>query len=158
MKVNILHMPNTSAQMTLENATTKTKKVAVLGASGYAGLELLEILESNPYLKVRWAGAHSEAGRPVQALAPQRAPLQLEPLESCPLDEVEAVLLGLPHGRSQEWVARAYAAGCTVVDLSADYRLNSQATYEKVYEVPPHAPRVVARGRLRSYRDSSRQD
>lgn len=140
MKVNILHKPETDP----EKLSSKIVQVAVLGASGYAGLELLQLLEAHPYMKVRFAGAHSEAGRPVKALDPQRSDLQLEAMDRCPLDEVEAVLLALPHGRAQEWVWRAYSAGCTVVDLSADHRLSDPTTYERVYQVEHSHPELVA--------------
>lgn len=124
-------------------SSTEATRVAVLGASGYAGLELLRLLEGHPRLQLYWAGAHSEAGQSARNLDPQLADFPLNPLAECPFDEVQAVFVALPHGHSQSWVHKAYQAGCTVVDLSADYRLSQVDTYEKVYEVKHAHPELL---------------
>jgi N-acetyl-gamma-glutamyl-phosphate reductase len=101
------------------NAATS---VAVLGASGYVGRELIGLLDGHPDVGV--------------ALATSESDRQVEGHETVPLAEVERrwdaadlVFSCLPHGVSAPAVARAKAAGRRVVDLSADLRLSDQAVY-----------------------------
>ncbi|MCU0623412.1 MAG: N-acetyl-gamma-glutamyl-phosphate reductase [Gemmatimonadaceae bacterium] len=93
--------------------------VGVLGASGYAGRELVGLLLGHPVLTLAFATAHSQQGetvrfgpRAVTFTAPEHADLSAVPL----------VFSSLPHGASVEWVRRARTAGAKVVDLSHDLR------------------------------------
>ena len=93
--------------------------VGVLGASGYAGRELCQLVLRHPALELTFATANERrgqlatiAGRDVRFVAGDDAPLAA----------AELVFSALPHGASAEWVARATAEGCRVVDLSSDLR------------------------------------
>jgi N-acetyl-gamma-glutamyl-phosphate reductase len=100
--------------------------VGVLGASGYAGRELCELVVRHPSLSLGFASANERRGEcmrvgpvAVTLVAPEDAPFASTPL----------VFSALPHGVSGEWVGRARAAGARVVDLSADLRLDPSVPY-----------------------------
>jgi N-acetyl-gamma-glutamyl-phosphate reductase len=109
-------------------------RVGIYGASGYAGMDLVDILKAHPRVDLRYAGSNSYAG--------QRVPgtdLRYVKLDDIPLDQLDAVFLALPHGVSAETAAKAAAAGCAVIDLSADLRLDSAESYQQWYgHVHPH--------------------
>jgi N-acetyl-gamma-glutamyl-phosphate reductase len=109
-----------------EYATT----VAVLGASGYSGAELLRLLAGHPRLEVSFLGAHDAAGRPVGEVFPHLAPFahcRYEPLDALDPSSVEAALLALPPGMSATLVPALVEAGVRVVDLAGDFRLPAEA-------------------------------
>jgi len=106
--------------------------VAVAGASGYAGGELLRILAGHPDFSVRVATAHSQAGKPLAGVHPHLASLDLALTETDPrvLDEADLVFLALPHGES---AALAKRLTTKIVDLGADFRLRDAAQWERYY-------------------------
>jgi N-acetyl-gamma-glutamyl-phosphate reductase len=112
--------------------------VAVVGASGYTGGELLRLLAGHPYMKIAAVTSEQSAGKPVAAMFPSLAsvvPLTFETLAPDTLAKrVDAVFLALPHTKSLQPVATCVAAGKRVVDLSADYRLKDPAVYENWYQ------------------------
>ncbi len=116
----------------------ETIKVAVVGASGYTGGELLRLLAGHPKMKIAAVTSEQSAGKPVSALFPSLAsvvPLTFEALAPESIAKrVDAVFLALPHTKSLQPVAACIAAGKHVVDLSADYRLKDQAVYETWYK------------------------
>jgi N-acetyl-gamma-glutamyl-phosphate reductase len=101
---------------------------AVLGASGYTGLELVRLLGRHPVLSLRWATSESGAGEPVPGTA-----LRYVPASAVPLGEAGLVFVCLPHGEAGAWALRAREAGAAVVDLSADLRMDRSSA---VYGVP----------------------
>jgi N-acetyl-gamma-glutamyl-phosphate reductase len=111
--------------------------VAVVGASGYTGAELVRLLLGHPRVALAGLYAHRHAGEPVAAHFPQFAGRLDEKFLRYSADDVAArarvAFLGLPHGESVA-VARDLAArGVTVLDLSADFRLRSPAVYAEWY-------------------------
>lgn len=109
-------------------------RVGVYGASGYAGLDLVEILAKHPRVELVFAASNSYAGQPVPGTA-----LRYVRMDDVSLDDLDAVFLALPHGVSAETAARAIAAGCAVIDLSADLRLDTPEAYERWYgHTHPH--------------------
>ena len=96
--------------------------VGVLGASGYVGQELLQLLTRHPGASVVFATAESAAGE-------RRDGVELLPIADAPLGRAEIVLSALPHGVSARYVQEARAAGKRAVDLSADFRLSPEAVY-----------------------------
>jgi len=114
--------------------------VAIAGASGYAGGELLRLLAGHPELEVRTVTAHSNAGQPLTAVHPQlRSYAGLTLAETSPesLAGHDVVFLALPHGASAA-VAAQLAPDTLVVDAGADHRLESAADWERFYH-SPHA-------------------
>ena len=114
-------------------------RVAVAGASGYAGGELLRLIAGHPEFELVAATAHSQAGTPVARVHPQLTGLDL-PLgatDAATLSDADLVFLALPHGQSAA-LADQLPAGVRVVDLGADFRLADAALWQRYYG-GPHA-------------------
>ncbi len=114
-------------------------RVSIAGASGYAGGELLRILEVHPHFEVVAAAAHSSVGERVDSLHPALAPSPIGSLELCSTsaDQLEAdiVFIALPHGQSAQLAAELLAANPNqmIVDLGADFRLGDPQAWERYY-------------------------
>ncbi|MFI2032041.1 N-acetyl-gamma-glutamyl-phosphate reductase [Streptomyces buecherae] len=117
-----------------------TVRVAVAGASGYAGGEVLRLLLGHPEVEIGALTGNSNAGQSLGALQPHLGPLAervLEPTEARRLAGHDVVFLALPHGQSAE-VARELGPEVLVVDCGADFRLRQAADWEAFYG-SPHA-------------------
>ncbi|MHB8893896.1 MAG: N-acetyl-gamma-glutamyl-phosphate reductase [Candidatus Geothermincolia bacterium] len=134
-------------------------KAAVIGASGYTGVELLRILWGHPQFEVSVATANQYAGEPVGSLYPSLAiqyPGKFEKYHIELLEGCDIAFSGLPHGESMKVVAEAASLGIKVVDLSADFRLTA-SEYAEWYEVEHSAADLLegaAYGLPELYRDS----
>ncbi|MEM6905569.1 MAG: N-acetyl-gamma-glutamyl-phosphate reductase, partial [Pseudomonadota bacterium] len=105
--------------------------VAILGASGYTGAELIRLIATHPTLRVAALTADRKAGMALGEVFPHLAHLDLPPLiriDDLALDGVDLVFCALPHGTTQEVIA-ALPRDQKVVDLSADFRLRDPAVY-----------------------------
>ncbi|AXH36377.1 N-acetyl-gamma-glutamyl-phosphate reductase [Humibacter sp. BT305] len=112
-----------------------TYSVAIAGASGYAGGEILRLLASHPEFEVRTVTAHANAGQPLLAAHPHLrsyAGLTLVDTTVENLRGHDVVFLALPHGKSGE-LADALSDARLVVDCGADHRLTSGADWERFY-------------------------
>jgi N-acetyl-gamma-glutamyl-phosphate reductase len=123
-------------------------RVAVLGASGYSGLELLRLVLRHPRLELAVATSEQRAGAPVGEAFPSLrglVPLRFEALapETLP-GRVDVAFSCLHHGTAAPAVTALRDAGVPVVDLSADFRLRDLATYEHWYG-PHKEPRLFGR-------------
>ena len=110
-------------------------KTAVIGASGYAGGELLRLLAIHPHFEVTVVSAHSNAGEPVTSVHPQLqsyAGRNFVTADSIDFSVIELVFLALPHGESAALISKI-PAHVRIVDLGADYRLEDPAQWEKYY-------------------------
>jgi N-acetyl-gamma-glutamyl-phosphate reductase len=108
---------------------------AVAGASGYAGGELLRLIDAHPDLSVDVVTAATNAGERVTALHPhlqQFAGRTFEPTDAARLAGVDVVFLALPHGHSAK-IAAQLPDAVLVVDLGADHRLRDAAKWEQYY-------------------------
>lgn len=115
-------------------------RVAVSGASGYAGGEVLRLLTSHPYVDIGSITAHSNAGQKLGGLQPHLHALAdrvLEPTDVDVLRGHDVVFLALPHGASAE-IAAQLPDETLVIDAGADHRLSDSAMWEKFYG-SPHA-------------------
>ncbi len=113
---------------------------AIAGASGYAGGELLRLIDAHPDLSVDVVTAGSNAGERVTALhphLPQFAGRTFEPTDAARLAGADVVFLALPHGHSAK-IAAQLPDAVLVVDLGADHRLRDGAKWEQYYG-GPHA-------------------
>jgi N-acetyl-gamma-glutamyl-phosphate reductase len=109
--------------------------VAVAGASGYAGGELLRLLAMHPEFTVTTVTAFSNAGQPLIALQPHlRSLAHLELVETTPenLAGHDVVFLALPHGKSGA-ITAALPEGTLVVDCGADHRLTDEDAWSRFY-------------------------
>ncbi len=119
------------------------KSVAIVGASGYTGGELLRILSVHPHVEVKVVTSREYAGKPVYYAHPHlrgiyKATLKfkkLEKPEELPdvVGDVDLVFLALPHKVSLHYVPKALEMGIKVIDLSADYRLKRTEDYKLWY-------------------------
>src|SRR6185295_11448450 len=112
-----------------------TTTVAVAGASGYAGGELLRLLLGHPEVEIGALTAGSNAGETLGSLQPHLLPLAERVLEPTDLDTLaghDVVFLGLPHGQSGE-IAAQLGDDVVVIDCGADFRLADPAAWERFY-------------------------
>ncbi len=122
--------------------------VGILGASGFAGSELLRLLASHPELEVRLAGAETQAGTRVADLYPNLAAAYPDlvftaaTVDDC--DGLDLVFLGLPHGLSQAIVPQLRGRVKWIVDAAADFRLKDPALYVTWYDQEHPAPELLA--------------
>ena len=112
-------------------------KVAIMGATGYAALELIKILLRNPDVEIVALTSRQDGSPPISEIHPcleGRLDLRCEVLKPAEIAErAEFVFCALPHVASMEVIPDLLADGCRVIDLSADYRLSDPAVYEKWY-------------------------
>ena len=110
-------------------------KTAVIGASGYAGGELLRLLATHPVFEVTVVSAHSNAGEQVTSVHPQLqsyAGREFVTADSIDFTAIELVFLALPHGESAAMITKL-PSHLKIVDLGADFRLEDPAQWEKYY-------------------------
>lgn len=129
-------------------AAAKPARVAVVGATGYTGMECLRYLAGHPGVHLCWLGSASHAGEPVAEALPALAGLDL-PVLSAPdpravAGRAEVAILALPHGAAMEWVPPLLEAGLRVIDLGADFRLRDPDAYARWYHRPHQAPALLA--------------
>ena len=119
------------------------KRIAVAGASGYAGGELLRLLLGHPDVEIGALTGASNAGQPLGVLQPHLVPLADRMLVETSVETLsghDVVFLALPHGQSGEIAARLGEADpdTVVIDCGADFRLADPAAWERFYG-GPHA-------------------
>lgn len=123
--------------------------VAVLGASGFVGAELLRLCAAHPQLRPVRLFGDSQAGQALEAVHPHLAlaypEAMIERYDPALLDGVELVFAALPHGQSQTIAPGLIARGVRLVDLGADFRLASADDYERWYREPHGAPELLER-------------
>ncbi|CAB4763812.1 unannotated protein [freshwater metagenome] len=110
-------------------------RVAVAGASGYAGGELLRHLLAHPEVEIGALTGASNAGQPLGALQPHLVPLADRVLEETTTEVLsghDVVFLALPHGQSGA-VAAELGEGTVVIDCGADFRLQDPAAWAAFY-------------------------
>jgi len=117
-----------------------TKQIAILGASGYTGAELVRLIATHPGMEIAALGANSKAGQSMAQVFPHLRHLELPDLVT--IDEIDfsgidLCFCALPHKTSQE-VISALPKDLKIVDLSADFRLRDPDDYEAWYG-NPHA-------------------
>lgn len=127
-------------------------KAGIVGASGYSGEELVKLLSGHPKVDLACVTSRSLAGTPVADALP-RIRAHVDPAltftasdpQSLASADVEVVFLALPHGVASEYAIALAEAGKCVIDLSADFRLNSPELYETYYGHPHPAPEWLAK-------------
>jgi N-acetyl-gamma-glutamyl-phosphate reductase len=118
-------------------------RIAVVGAAGYAGGELVRLLAGHPSVEIASIHARGREGTPVGAELPHLAPLGLDFRDGEPGD-VEVAFLALPHGASAPLAARLVERGVTVVDIGADFRLRDADAYATWYGAAHPLPELLA--------------
>jgi N-acetyl-gamma-glutamyl-phosphate reductase len=130
----------------------KTKKVAIVGASGYSGEELVRLLLNHPHAQLVAVTSRQNAGQtlaqvfPKFASHPKSKSLRfVEPNAELLAKQTEIVFLALPHGVAAEYAVPLLNAGGSVIDLSADFRLQSAERYKEFYAHDHPAPELLAK-------------
>ena len=126
----------------------KNIRVAVIGASGYTGGELLRLLSLHPQVSLtRVVASEKSQGLALASLLPYLTKIydcSLSSLNTSSIaQEVDVVFLALPHTQSLQPVADFLSHGKYVIDLSADYRLQDPMIYEKWYQTPHPFPDLL---------------
>ena len=120
---------------------TGSYKIAILGASGYTGAELIRLIATHPSFCVGALSADRKAGMSVEKVFPHLRHLKLPNLikiEQIDFDSIDLVFCALPHATSQK-VVKSLPKHLKVVDLSADFRIRDPKVYEKWYGKPHDA-------------------
>ncbi|SPP66542.1 N-acetyl-gamma-glutamyl-phosphate reductase [Nitrospira lenta] len=126
---------------------SKKFRIAIAGASGYAGAELVRLAAAHPYFDIAAVTSEKSAGQSVASVFPNLTGVVQHTFEALApealAERADALFLALPHTKSQEPVALCMKAGKLVVDLSADYRLKNVAAYEQWYQTPHTHPALL---------------
>lgn len=129
---------------------SKRTKVAIVGASGYTGLELLKILFCHPKVEVVAVTSRTHAGSSINKLFPRfdghpgTDLTFIEPeMKSIAAAGAEIAFLALPHGAAAPFAADLLELGLKVIDLSADFRLDDAQVYADFYDHPHPAPELL---------------
>ncbi|MBI3707950.1 MAG: N-acetyl-gamma-glutamyl-phosphate reductase [Proteobacteria bacterium] len=126
----------------MSSTTSNRIRVAILGASGYTGAELLRLLAHHPQIEITLLTADRHAGQELGAVFPHLAHLKVPRLikiAEADWSKADVVFCCLPHGTTQEVIA-ALPRALKVVDLSADFRLADVDVYAKWYGHAHRAP------------------
>src|SRR6266513_5730334 len=116
------------------------KRIAIVGASGYSGEELVRLLLSHPQVELAAVTSRQYAGQTLAQVFPRfanhpraKALRFSEPKAELLAKQAEIVFLALPHGVASEFAAPLLELGCQVIDLSADFRIKNAAVYKDFY-------------------------
>ena len=111
-----------------------THTASVVGASGFTGGELLRLLRGHPKFEIRQATSREYANKTVGSVHPNLRELNLRFSEPTDLDGVDVLFAATPHGVSMEHIDAFRDAADTIVDLSADFRLDTEDQYDEHYD------------------------
>ena len=127
-----------------------TIKVAIIGASGYTGSELVRLLLLHPQAELVAVTSRSNVGTPLSTLYPRLSGIPGADLafidadmEAVVASGAEFAFLALPHGTAAAYATTLLEKGLRVIDLSADFRLNDAAVYEEFYGETHPAPHLL---------------
>lgn len=111
------------------------QRIAVLGASGYAGGELVRLVDAHPDLELTHLGGHSSEGERLSAVHPHLdgGERVIQSNDPAAVGDVDLVFLALPHGASAEPAMSLLERGVKIVDLGSDFRLTTLERYEEAY-------------------------
>lgn len=121
-------------------------KAAVLGATGYAGIELVRLLSNHPDVSVEILGSQSFDGQKLSDVYQNFAHILEKECEKLDLEKVkncDIAFTALPHGASKEVIPKLLAQGLKVIDLSGDYRYDDAKVYEEWYGEPHSSPELL---------------
>ncbi|PKI39290.1 hypothetical protein CRG98_040346 [Punica granatum] len=134
-----------SSPRTLQASNDKAHedvRVAVLGASGYTGSEIIRLLANHPHFRITVMTADRKAGQSIGSVFPHLITQDLPDMvaiKDANFGDVDAVFCCLPHGTTQD-IIKSLPKNLRVVDLSADFRLQDILEYEEWYGQPHRAP------------------
>ena len=123
-------------------------KIGIMGAAGYAGLGILQILHNHPEAKVVWiASEEAHAGKKLSDLRPSLYGICgltcNSPDISGLIDKVDVVFMALPNGLAMKYAPAVREKEKKVIDISADYRIKDLAEYKKWYNIDHASPKLA---------------
>lgn len=126
------------------------KKIAIVGASGYSGEVLVQLLLNHPHVELVAVTSRQNTGQTLAQVFPKFASHPrsktirfTEPNAEVVTKNADVAFLALPHGVAAEYAPPFLNAGCVVIDLSADFRLKSAETYKEFYVHDHPAPDLL---------------
>jgi N-acetyl-gamma-glutamyl-phosphate reductase len=122
-------------------------KAGIVGGTGYTGVELLRLLAQHPEVELRAITSRKEAGTPVAAMFPslrRRVDLAFTAPDAKALKGCDVVFFATPHGVAMTEARALLEGGAKVIDLSADFRLQDLAEWERWYKMKHTAPELVS--------------
>ena len=132
-------------------SSPRSVRVAIVGASGYSGEELVRLLLRHPHAELVAVTSRQSAGQTIAQVFPRFATHPVarslrftDPDTAALAREAQVVFLALPHGVAAEYAIPLLRSGCRVIDLSADFRLKSAAVYREFYAHDHPAPDLLA--------------
>ena len=137
-------------------------KVSIIGASGYAGEELIRLLHGHPHAEIVHLTSERHTGEKISKLYPHLTHIYDNILDSMEdvrriAEDSDVLFIALPHGHAMKLVKAIAGLPVHIIDLGADYRFADTSVYESWYHVPhtdPEAERVYGLAEL--YRDAIR--
>lgn len=121
-------------------------KAAVLGATGYAGIELVRLLSMHPQTEIKILGSQSFDGQRISEVYPNFKGILEKECEKTDIDKVaecDVAFTALPHGASKEVIPEIIKRGVKVIDLSGDFRYDDVSVYEKWYGQKHSSPELL---------------
>lgn len=109
--------------------------VGVVGASGYAGGELLRLLSNHPNFEISYISAGTNAGELITAIHPHLTNFEDKKFETTDISKIngcDLLFIALPHGESAKLIAQI-SPKLKIIDLGADFRLTNKASWQKYY-------------------------
>ncbi len=138
--------------------STQKINIAVIGASGYTGADLVRLAMRHPNIEIKALVAKTHAGKPMATVFPHLGGHGLPDLvdvDAVDWDGIDAVFCGLPHGTAHAIISKL-PSKIKIIDMSADFRLRDRDTYEQWYGLKHSAPELLNRavyGLSEHYRD-----
>ncbi len=123
-------------------------KAAVLGSTGYAGIELVRLLSSHPEVEIKILGSQTFAGKKISEVYPNLVNVVDVVCTETDIDAAAAcdvVFTALPHGASKAVIPALYEKGAKVIDLSGDFRYDDPKVYEQWYGEEHPRPDILAK-------------
>lgn len=121
-------------------------KAAVLGATGYAGIELVRLLSNHPEVSIELLGSKSFAGQKISDVYQNFRHILEQECEEADVEKAakcDVAFTALPHGASKSVIPALLDAGLKVIDLSGDYRYDDAKVYEQWYNEPHSSPELL---------------
>lgn len=134
-------------------------KVGVIGASGYAGGELLRLISAHPHFEAVYIAAGSNAGELIADVHPHLSTFgnqRFELTDAQKTKDCDLVFVALPHGESAKFVSEL-DSNISIVDLGADYRLKNPTSWQKYYQTEYAGNWLYGLPELPGYREQIRQ-
>lgn len=119
-------------------------RVSIVGGAGYAGGELIRLLHGHPDVEINQVASRSRAGKFIHSVNPNlRQAVLLKYCSPSELTATDLLFLCLPHGQAMQSIDHYMELAPRIIDLSADFRLNSESAYQQAYGVEHTRPDLL---------------